>query len=220
MALRLLLLPLLLLAAADALTPDGQALLAFKAAVVEDPTGALANWDATAADPCAWNGVACSSSPADATQPRRVVALSLPKKRLLAALPAAPLPSSLRHLNLRSNRLFGPVPPELVSAAPALQSLVLYGNALDGPLPDELGALPFLQILDLSSNALNGSLPPSILKCRRLRALALARNNLTGPLPAGFGAQLSALERLDLSFNGFSCAIPEDMGNLSRLQRE
>jgi len=218
MALRLLLLPLLLLAAADALTPDGQALLAFKAAVVEDPTGALANWDATAADPCAWNGVACSSSPADATQPRRVVALSLPKKRLLAALPAVPLPSSLRHLNLRSNRLFGPVPPELVSAAPALQSLVLYGNALDGPLPDELGALPFLQILDLSSNALNGSLPPSILKCRRLRALALARNNLTGPLPAGFGAQLSALERLDLSFNGFSGAIPEDIGNLSRLQ--
>ncbi|KAG2603796.1 hypothetical protein PVAP13_4NG012800 [Panicum virgatum] len=210
--------PFLHYAQADALTPDGQALLAFKAAVVQDPTGALANWDATAADPCAWNGVACSSSPAGATQPRRVVALWLPKQRLVAALPAAPLPSSLRHLNLRSNRLFGPVPPELVSGAPALQSLVLYGNALGGPLPDELGALPFLQILDLSSNALNGSLPPSILKCRRLRALALARNNLTGPLPAGFGAQLPALERLDLSFNGFSGAIPEDIGSLSRLQ--
>ncbi|CAO2183862.1 unnamed protein product [Urochloa humidicola] len=218
MALRLPLLLLLLRAAADALTPDGQALLAFKAAVVQDPTGALANWDATAADPCAWNGVACSSSSDAATQPRRVVALSLPRKRLVAALPAAPLPSSLRHLNLRSNRLSGPVPGELLSGSPALQSLVLYGNELAGPLPEELGGLAFLQILDLSSNALNGSLPASILKCRRLRALALARNNLTGPLPAGFGAELAALERLDLSFNGFSGAVPEDIGNLTRLQ--
>lgn len=218
--LRLLLLHLAVSAAADALTPDGQALLAFKAAVLQDPTGALANWDATAADPCAWNGVACSSPDpgSGSAQPRRVVALSLPKKLLVAALPRSPLPSSLRHLNLRSNRLFGPVPPELVAGAPALQSLVLYGNALDGQLPEDLGDLAYLQILDLSSNAINGSLPTSILKCRRLRALALARNNLTGSLPAGFGAQLTALERLDLSFNGFSGTIPEDIGNLSRLQ--
>ncbi|CAD6238415.1 unnamed protein product [Miscanthus lutarioriparius] len=217
MALRLLL-RLAVSTAADALTPDGQALLVFKAAVLQDPTGALSNWDATAADSCAWNGVACSSPDPGSTQPRRVVALSLPKKRLVAALPRAPLPSSLRHLNLRSNCLFGPVPPELVAGAPALQSLVLYGNALDGQLPEDLGDLTYLQILDLSSNAINGSLPSSILKCRRLRALALARNNLTGPLPAGFGAKLAALERLDLSFNGFSGTIPEDIGNLSRLQ--
>ncbi|KAL6608035.1 hypothetical protein ACP70R_041098 [Stipagrostis hirtigluma subsp. patula] len=206
----LALLLLLLVAAAHALTPDGQALLAFKAAVLRDPAGALADWDAAAPDPCAWNGVACSRG--------RVVALSLPRSRLVAALPASPLPASLRHLNLRSNRLFGPIPPALLAGAPALQSLVLYGNGLYGPLPDELGDLAFLQILDLSSNALNGSLPASILKCRRLRALALARNNLTGPLPAGFGRDLAALERLDLSFNRFSGAIPEDIGNLSRLQ--
>ncbi|KAL6884536.1 hypothetical protein ACP4OV_010472 [Aristida adscensionis] len=207
---------LLLLLAADALTPDGQALLAFKAAVLRDPTGALADWDATAPDPCAWNGVSCSRD--DGGGPRRVVALSLPRKRLVAALPASPLPSALRHLNLRSNRLFGPVPPALLAGAPGLQSLVLYGNALYGPLPDELGGLAFLQILDLSSNGLNGSLPASILKCRRLRTLALGRNNLTGPLPAGFGRALAALERLDLSSNRFSGAIPEDIGNLSRLQ--
>lgn len=214
------LLLLFLLTTADALTPDGQALLAFKAAVLQDPTGALANWDAAAADPCAWNGVACSSpdpgsGPAQPT--RRVVALSLPNKRLVGSLPAA-LPTSLRHLNLRSNRLSGPVPPPLLAAAPALQSLVLYGNALAGPLPDELGDLRYLQILDLSSNAIGGPLPPAILQCRRLRALALARNNLTGPLPAGLGAGLPALERLDLSHNAFSGAIPDDIGDLSRLQ--
>ncbi|XP_062211628.1 receptor protein kinase-like protein ZAR1 [Phragmites australis] len=221
-ALHHLALLLALLAAApattDALTPDGQALLAFKAAVLQDPTDALANWNATAPDPCAWNGVVCSAD-TGSSAPRRVVALSLPRKRLVAALPAAPaLPASLRHLNLRSNHLFGPVPAELLTGATALQSLVLYGNELYGPVPEELGDLAYLQILDLSSNALNGSLPASILKCRRLRSLALGRNNLTGPLPAGFGRELAALERLDLSYNRFSGAIPDDIGNLSRLQ--
>lgn len=75
---------LLLFSIAKALTLNGQALLAFKAVVVQDPTGVLANRDATVADPCAWNGIACSSSSIDATQPRGIVALSLPKKRLVA----------------------------------------------------------------------------------------------------------------------------------------
>jgi hypothetical protein len=155
----------LLLAAADALTPDGKALLAFKAAVLRDPDGALANWDAGDEDPYAWNGVTCSAD-------RRVVSLSLPRKRLVAALPGAlALPSSLRHLNLWSNRLFGPIPGQLLAGAPALHSLVFYGNALYGPVPEELAGLAYLQILNLSSNALNDLLPDSILKCRWLRTL-------------------------------------------------
>ncbi|CAL4956416.1 unnamed protein product [Urochloa decumbens] len=194
MALRLPLLLLLAAAAADALTPDGQALLATASPARPPPP-----------PPTPPRPAASSRSPSPGSA-------SSPHSR------AAPLPSLLRHPNLRSNRLFGPVPGELLSGSPALQSLVLYGNELGGPLPEELGGLSFLQILDLSSNALNGSFPASILKCRRLRALALARNNLTGPLPDGFGAELAALERLDLSINGFSGAVPEDIGNLSRLQ--
>ncbi|KQK04494.1 receptor protein kinase-like protein ZAR1 [Brachypodium distachyon] len=203
---------LLLPVATDALTADGQALLAFKAAVLRDPTGALADWNNSTDDPCSWNGVACDRGT------RRVVALSLPRKGLVAALPASALPDSLRHLNLRSNRLFGALPPALVAGAVGLQSLVLSGNQLYGLVPRELGDLPYLQILDLSSNSLNGSLPGSILKCRRLRTLALGHNNLRGPLPPGFGRELSALERLDLSYNRFSGGIPEDIGNLSRLE--
>uniref|UniRef100_N1R4A9 Putative LRR receptor-like serine/threonine-protein kinase n=1 Tax=Aegilops tauschii TaxID=37682 RepID=N1R4A9_AEGTA len=139
-------------------------------------------------------------------------------KGLVAALPASPLPASLRHLNLRGNRLYGALPPALLAGAAGLQSLVLYGNELDGPVPAELGDLPYLQILDLSSNNLNGSLPGSILKCRRLRRLSLGRNNLTGPIPPGFGRELSALEQLNLSYNRLSGAIPDDIGNLSRLE--
>jgi hypothetical protein len=213
----LLLLVLALPATTDALTADGQALLAFKAAVVRDPTGALDDWNASAADPCSWNGVTCDGADA-ATGIRRVVALSLPRKGLVAALPASALPDSLRHLNLRSNRLYGALPPALIAGAAGLQSLVLYENELNGPVPTELGDLPYLQILDLSANSFNGSLPGSILKCRRLRTLALGRNNLTGQLPPGFGQELSALEQLNLSYNRLSGAIPDGIGNLSRLQ--
>ncbi|XBJ17769.1 hypothetical protein VPH35_009098 [Triticum aestivum] len=212
-AVLLLLLALALPAATNALTADGLALLSFRAAVLQDPTGALADWNASDADPCSWNGVAC-----DDAGVRRVVALSLPRKDLVAALPASPLPDSLRHLNLRGNRLYGTLPPALLAGAAGLQSLVLYGNELYGPVPAELGDLPYLQILDLSSNALNGSLPGSILKCRRLRRLSLGRNNLTGPIPPGFGRELSALEELNLSYNRFSGAVPDDIGNLSRLE--
>lgn len=211
----LLLLALALPAATNALTADGQALLSFRAAVLRDPTGALADWNASDADPCSWNGVACDGAGAGI---RRVVALSLPRKGLVAALPASALPDSLRHLNLRSNRLYGTLPPALLAGAAGLQSLVLYGNELYGPVPAELGDLLYLQILDLSSNSLNGSLPGSILKCRRLRRLSLDRNNLTGPIPPGFGRELSALELLSLSYNRFSGAIPDDIGNLSRLE--
>uniref|UniRef100_A0A0D9Y9K0 Protein kinase domain-containing protein n=1 Tax=Oryza glumipatula TaxID=40148 RepID=A0A0D9Y9K0_9ORYZ len=215
----LLLLLLALPAAAGGLAADGQALLAFKAAVLRDPEGALADWDAsTAADPCAWNGVSCGAGGGGGGADRRVVALSLPRKGLVGSLPASPLPASLRHLNLRSNRLFGELPAPLLSAAAGLQSVVLYGNELYGPIPPELGDLPYLQILDLSSNSLNGTLPPAILRCRRLRSLALGWNNLTGALPQGFARGLSALEHLDLSHNRFSGAVPEDIGNLSRLE--
>ncbi|KAG8051816.1 hypothetical protein GUJ93_ZPchr0001g29944 [Zizania palustris] len=214
----LLLLLLALPAAAGALAADGQALLAFKAAVLRDPEGALANWNfSTAADPCAWNGVSCGGGGGGGGE-RRVVALSLPKKGLVGTLPASPLPDSLRHLNLRSNRLFGELPARLLAGAVGLQSLVLYGNEIYGVIPPDLGDLPYLQIIDLSSNSLNGTFPGAILKCRRLRALALGRNNLTGPLPSGFGRELSALERLDLSHNHFSGDIPEDIGILSRLE--
>lgn len=41
----------------------GLALLRFKERVVDDPFGALANWndDAGVLNPCSWNGIECSN---------------------------------------------------------------------------------------------------------------------------------------------------------------
>ncbi|CAN0916205.1 Receptor protein kinase-like protein ZAR1 [Linum grandiflorum] len=193
------------------LNDEGNALLAFKQSISEDPEGSLSNWNTSQDNPCSWNGVTCKDL--------QVISLSIPKKKLYGFLPPAlgSLPG-LRHVNLRNNKLFGTLPAALFSQAQGLQSLVLYGNSFSGSLPDEIGKLKYLQSLDLSQNFFNGSLPASIVKCTRLKTLDLSSNNFTGSLPSGFGSGLVSLEKLDLSLNKFDGLIPSDMGNLSSLQ--
>ncbi|RRT85667.1 hypothetical protein B296_00008572 [Ensete ventricosum] len=199
-----------LLFAVGGLNSDGTALLSFKAAIRGDPKGSLGNWNSSDENPCSWNGITCREG--------SVVALSLPKKKLVGYLPSA-LGSlqSLRHVNLRSNRLFGSLPADLF-AARGLERLVLFRNFLSGSIPLEIGELLYLQSLDLSSNFFSGSMPRSLVQCKRLKALVLSHNNFTSSLPLGFGSSLVGLEKLDLSYNGLSGPIPGDIGNLPNLQ--
>uniref|UniRef100_A0A1J3J1P9 Putative inactive leucine-rich repeat receptor-like protein kinase n=2 Tax=Noccaea caerulescens TaxID=107243 RepID=A0A1J3J1P9_NOCCA len=197
-------------AAVYGLNDEGFALLTFKQSVHDDPTGSLSNWNSSDDDACSWNGVTCKEL--------RVVSLSIPRKNLYGSLPSSlGFLSSLRHLNLRSNRFYGSLPFQLFELQ-GLQSLVLYGNSFDGSVSEEIGRLKLLQTLDLSQNLFNGSLPPSILQCNRLRTLDVSRNNFSGPLPNGFGSAFVSLEKLDLAFNQFDGSIPGDIGNLSNLQ--
>nr|DAD35437.1 TPA_asm: hypothetical protein HUJ06_006077 [Nelumbo nucifera] len=194
----------------DSLNGEGFTLLSFKQSIIEDPEGALINWNYTDENPCSWNGITCRED--------RVVSLSIPKKRLVGLLdPVLGSLTALRHVNLRNNKLYGSLPVKIFEAQ-GLQSLVLYGNSLYGSIPPEIGQLRYLQTLDLSQNFLNGSIPTSLLQCKRLRTLGLSENYLTGSLPDGFGTSLIALEKLNLSFNGLNGSIPSDMGNLSSLQ--
>ena len=52
-------------------------------------------------------------------------------------------------LDLEFLRLAGSVPKE-ISGVTALQTLVLHGNDLTGPIPPELGYLANLRVLELS----------------------------------------------------------------------
>uniref|UniRef100_A0A7N0U1Q8 Protein kinase domain-containing protein n=1 Tax=Kalanchoe fedtschenkoi TaxID=63787 RepID=A0A7N0U1Q8_KALFE len=194
----------------ESLNDEGYALLSFKNSITQDIDGSLSNWNSSDATPCTWNGVTCKDG--------KVVALSIPKKKLYGFLPSSLASlSQLRHVNLRNNNLHGGLPVALFEIQ-GLQSLVLYGNSLSGPVPLEIGKVRNLQNLDLSQNLFNGSMPKTLLQCRRLKILDLSQNNFTGPLPDGFGSSLNMLEKLDLSYNKFSGMIPEDIGNLSNLQ--
>nr|CAB3459714.1 unnamed protein product [Digitaria exilis] len=202
-----------------ALTPEGLALLAFKAAATDDPYSALSRWSESDPDPCLWPGITCANvtSSSTSTSPR-VIGVAVAGKNISGYIPSE-LGSLLflRRLNLHGNRLAGGIPAALSNAS-SLHSLYLYGNRLTGRLPiAALCDLPRLQNLDVSGNALSGEVPLDLRNCRSLQRLVLARNALEGELPAGVWPEMPNLSELDLSSNGFNGSIPPDLGELPRL---
>lgn len=94
-------------------------------------------------------------------------------------------------LNLGSNGLKGPLPPELVQLT-RLQGLSLENNRLSGSIVPELGRLSALTHLYLFGNLLTGSIPPELGQLENLIHLCLNGNNLTGSIPP----ELSRLRNL------------------------
>ncbi|CAA6669506.1 unnamed protein product [Spirodela intermedia] len=161
----------------NAISPDGETLLGFKAAVV-DPDRVFLQWRQEDADPCKWKGVRCDP------QTKRVTYLSLPSGRLsgLITNEIGKL-SSLKLLALNDNSFYGNIPSELGNCT-ELQFLYLQGNFFGGSIPPELGKLSELEILDLSSNSLSGSIPPSLANLPKLSAFNASTNFLTGRIPS------------------------------------
>ena len=121
----------------------------------------------------------------------------------------------MTELNLRYNALEGPIPPELGGLA-SLTRLNLWRNRLTGPIPPELGNLASLTNLWLSDNDLSGAIPPELGNLVSLRSLGLAGNNLTDTIPSQLG-NLASLGQLALGANDLSGPVPLELGNLTGL---
>ena len=124
--------------------------------------------------------------------------------------------AKLQELQLYGNALSGPIPPELAGLA-ELQSLGLGSNALSGPIPPELGGLSNLRLLHLQSNALSSPIPPDLARLAKLVSLALGSNALSGSIPRELG-RLANLRELRLEWNGLSGSIPRELGRLAKLR--
>ena len=102
---------------------------------------------------------------------------------------------NLSHLKLNSNRLRGPIPPELGDLT-RLESLGLSVNELSGVIPASLGGLSKLKALTVGRNDLSGSIPAEMWDLETLEVLSVMRNSsLRGPLPPA-ATRLGALEIL------------------------
>ncbi|CAN0321722.1 unnamed protein product, partial [Ectocarpus fasciculatus] len=66
--------------------------------------------------------------------------------------------------------------------------LFLNKNNLQGPIPEELGALTELKEVWLNKNQLTGHIPPQIGNLRALEHLHLGENKLDGPIPPELGS--------------------------------
>ena len=90
-------------------------------------------------------------------------------------------------------------------------------QALEGPIPDDLGRLSHLQTLSMYNNAMNGTIPVALGSLSSLTDLVLTANQLTGSIPPSLGSALS-LRVLMLSANQLQGSIPPSLGWLPSLE--
>ncbi|KAI3678595.1 hypothetical protein L6452_37894 [Arctium lappa] len=177
------------------LESDRKALLSFAADV---PHGPKLDWS-NATDICiSWIGVTCNS---DGT---RVLTVRLPASGLTGPIPSNTLGEldALRVLSLRSNRLNGTLPSDLLSL-PSLRSLFLQHNNFTSNFPAFFPRR--LHILDLSFNSFTGNIPATIQYLTRLTGFYLQNNSISGPIP---NVAFSKLKHVNMSNNNLNGSIP------------
>ncbi|GMP79123.1 hypothetical protein CsSME_00034792 [Camellia sinensis var. sinensis] len=213
---------------------DRAALEAFKAAIVQDPFGALSSWNHSL-HYCLWNGILCSHR-----HPDRVIGITLRSHGLIGSLsPHVGNLSFLKRIVLPNNSFHGSIPQEMgrlsrlqliefsnnsfgggipnnLSRCSKLEWLDFINNNLTGNIPAELGSLPRLQTLGLSKNKLSGTIPPFIGNLSSLFQIYLLECNLHGEIPAEI-ARLRGLAYVDLSANNLSGKVPSGLYNVSTI---
>ncbi|KAL9151071.1 hypothetical protein ABFS82_11G030100 [Erythranthe guttata] len=159
----------------EARNPEVEALSAIREGL-DDPHGALSNWDEDSVDPCSWSMITCNSD-------NLVTSLGAPSQGLSGSLSwmIANL-TNLKQVLLQNNNISGHIPKE-IGYLPNLQTLDLSNNKLSAHIPDSLGLLNHLQYLRLNNNSLSGALPLSLAILPHLTFLDLSYNNLSGPVP-------------------------------------
>jgi hypothetical protein len=177
------------------LNSDKQALLDFASIV---PHGRKVNWNPATPVCNSWVGITCTLNGS------RVREVRLPGVGLYGPIPANTLGKldALRVLSLRSNRLSGNIPTDILSL-PSLHSLYLQHNNFSGNISSSLSSE--LIFLDLSFNSFTGNIPATINNLTNLTSLNLRNNSLTGPISY---LNLPRLMQLNLSFNHLNGSIP------------
>uniref|UniRef100_A0A0E0QYD2 non-specific serine/threonine protein kinase n=1 Tax=Oryza rufipogon TaxID=4529 RepID=A0A0E0QYD2_ORYRU len=216
-ALKLLLLPYLLLLASASCTQglpfsnntDLDALLGFKAGLSHQ-SDALASWNTTTSY-CQWSGVICSHR-----HKQRVLALNLTSTGLHGYISASiGNLTYLRSLDLSCNQLYGEI-PLTIGWLSKLSYLDLSNNSFQGEIPRTIGQLPQLSYLYLSNNSLQGEITDELRNCTNLASIKLDLNSLNGKIPDWFGGFLK-LNSISVGKNIFTGIIPQSLGNLSAL---
>ncbi|XP_028103347.1 probable LRR receptor-like serine/threonine-protein kinase At3g47570 [Camellia sinensis] len=208
---------------------DRVALLAFKAAIVEDPFGALTSWNHSL-HYCHWNGILCSRR-----HPDRVIRITLTSQGLVGSLsPHVGNLSFLKSIVLSNNSFHGLIPQEMGRLF-RLQAIELSNNSFGGAIPTNLSRCSSLESLNLINNNLTGNILVELGSLSKLRALGLSKNKLSGTIPPAIG-NLSSLTVLSLAYcnlmclrvskilsdklrrNYLTCPIPSSIGRLHKLQ--
>ncbi|KQK08665.1 probable inactive receptor kinase At2g26730 [Brachypodium distachyon] len=187
------------LAWAEPPASERSALLAFLTAT---PHERRLGWNAST-PACGWVGVTCDA--ANST----VVQLRLPGVGLVGAIPPATIGrlTNLQVLSLRSNRIFGAIPDDLLQLS-SLRSMFLQNNLISGAIPAGVNKLAALERLVLSHNNLSGPIPFALNSLTKLRAVRLEGNRLSGKIPS---ISIPGLTAFNVSDNNLNGSIPQPL---------
>ncbi|KAL7196052.1 hypothetical protein ACSBR1_036140 [Camellia fascicularis] len=120
---------------------------------------------------------------------------------------------SLNHINLRRNKLHGPIPP-----FPTITNLFLSKNTFTGEIPLTICNVSFLEILDLSHNSLSGVIPQCLANFSNvLSVLDLRMNNFHGNIPTTF-TEGNKLRNIDLNGNQLEGRVPRSLATCRHLE--
>ncbi|XP_031737685.1 receptor-like protein EIX2 [Cucumis sativus] len=124
---------------------------------------------------------------------------------------------NLVYLNLRNNKLWGPIPSTINDSMPKLFELDLSKNYLiNGAIPSSIKTMNHLGVLLMSDNQLSGELFDDWSRLKSMFVVDLANNNLHGKIPSTIGLSTS-LNVLKLENNNLHGEIPESLQNCSLL---
>jgi len=118
-------------------------------------------------------------------------------------------------INLFGNNLQGNLPESLKNLT-QLQTLVLASNIISGGIPSAIANLDQLTYLDLSGNRLSGNIPATIWQSANLINLNLSDNQLAGEIQMNC-TEVSLLQVININKNSFSGSIPDCIGQMSNL---
>ncbi|KAG8633649.1 hypothetical protein MANES_18G125500v8 [Manihot esculenta] len=122
----------------------------------------------------------------------------------------------VRKLLLNGNQLIGPLPEEL-GYLPNLDRIQIDQNHISGPIPVSFANLNKTMHFHMNNNSISGQIPPELSRLPNLIHFLLDNNNLSGYLPPQL-SELPNLLILQLDNNNFDGAtIPDSYGNMTKL---
>lgn len=158
------------------LNDEGFSLLRFRDRVINDPSGALTNWndDLGVTNPCSWFGVGCSKG--------HVISLNLINLRLRGTLaPDLGNLSRLKSIILRNNSFYGTIPEKIKKMKELLVMDLRYNN-FSVTLPSDLGKSKSPTIILLDNNKLLDDISPDLQQEVKSHRKLLQDENI--PVPA------------------------------------
>ncbi|CAN6181351.1 unnamed protein product [Urochloa humidicola] len=124
--------------------------------------------------------------------------------------------SLLELLSVYGNQLEGVLPNTVGNLSSGLQSLLLGTNYMSGTVPISIGNLNNLTKFSLAYNSFTGKIEEWLGNMKKLQGLNLRGNRFNGPVPSSIG-NLTQLSVLYLGNNIFEGVIPSSLGNLQQL---